>query len=318
LDWTKGALIVCMVVYHAINYSAFRPWAFRYLAFLPPSFIFITGFLVAQVYAARYDLDTWKPYARLAMRGLKLLILFVSLNVVHCIVLEKGLVDGLWEFADRSEGIFILGNGRTGIFEVLLPIAYFLLFAPILLWVRSRNSAAIPVTTLVIFLLTQLLEIRGVSSKNLALLSAGFIGLAFGLIPMRYIERFARRWTPALLMYAAYRFCSLHWDERYAVQMFGAVATLLLIYCCALSLEAIPGIMSAVVRLGQYSLLAYLAQIALLQGVVKIMGGRPTHWSGVVLAGVATAGLLHVVVIASDYARRTSRAADKIYRAVFA
>src|ERR1039458_3410046 len=56
LDWTKGALILFMVAYHAINYSAFRPLAFRYLAFLPPSFILITGFLVGQVYAAKYDL----------------------------------------------------------------------------------------------------------------------------------------------------------------------------------------------------------------------------------------------------------------------
>src|SRR3954471_1262204 len=82
LDWTKGALIVCMVVYHAINYSAFRPLAFRYLAFLPPSFIFVAGFLVGQTYASKYDLSRTAPYRRLIVRGLKILILFTVFNLL--------------------------------------------------------------------------------------------------------------------------------------------------------------------------------------------------------------------------------------------
>jgi len=318
LDWTKGALILCMVAYHAINYSAFRPLAFRYLAFLPPSFIFITGFLIAQVYATRYDLHSWKPYARLAIRGLKLLLLFIALNVLHCIFLERNLVDGLWEFVDRSDGIFLSGNGRTGIFEVLLPIAYFLLLAPGLLWVRSRAGAAIPVTTLAIFLFTDFLEIKGVSSKNLALLSAGFIGLAFGVIPIQKLDRFAHCWISALSVYIVYRSCSVYWGEQYAVQMFGGVATLLLLYCCAQSLGAMSRTGPVLVFLGRYSLLGYLAQIPLLQAVVKVIGGKPAHWPGVILAALSTGFLLFFVVRAADYARRANRGVDAVYRAIFA
>src|SRR5579862_2092524 len=109
LDWTKGALVVCMVAYHAINYSAFRPMGFKALGFLPPSFIPIAGFLVGQVYATKYSLDTWKPYARLLVRGLKLLLVFLVLNVTNCIILKRDIVDGLWEFADRAETIFVSG-----------------------------------------------------------------------------------------------------------------------------------------------------------------------------------------------------------------
>src|SRR6267378_5642012 len=120
LDWTKGSLVVLMVIYHAINYSPFRPLAFRFLGFLPPSFILITGFLVGQVYATKYDLTTWRPYLRLAIRGGKLLLLFMGLNLANCVLLEHNIYDGMQEFADRSQTIFLSGNGRAGIFEVLL------------------------------------------------------------------------------------------------------------------------------------------------------------------------------------------------------
>ena len=52
IDLTKGVLVVCMVIYHSLNYSAHRELAFKYLAFLPPSFILITGFLLSHVYLA--------------------------------------------------------------------------------------------------------------------------------------------------------------------------------------------------------------------------------------------------------------------------
>ena len=139
LDWTKGALVLFMVVYHSINYSVFRSMAFQFLPFLPPSFVMIAGIVVGSVYAARYDLDSWKPYARLMLRGIKLFLLFAVLNVGFCILLERSFAGGLSEFSSRAGMVFLSGNGRDGIFEVLLPIAYFLLLAPVLLSASSSR-----------------------------------------------------------------------------------------------------------------------------------------------------------------------------------
>src|SRR5258706_2440706 len=188
LDWTKGALVICMVIYHSINYSAFRPFGFRFLPFLPPSFILIAGFIVGQVYASRYDLSTWDPYRRLFVRGIKLLLLFTALNLVRCIFIERNVVDGALEFADRANTIFLTGNGRTGIFEVLLPIAYFLLLAPALLWLRSRVSAVMTIGAVAIFLLCCILQMNGKSYKNLELISAGLIGMAFGNLKLDAVD----------------------------------------------------------------------------------------------------------------------------------
>src|ERR1700726_2047192 len=56
LDFTKGALVLIMVLYHWLNYFvASDGFFYRYLRFLTPSFIFIAGFLISNVYLSRYQ-----------------------------------------------------------------------------------------------------------------------------------------------------------------------------------------------------------------------------------------------------------------------
>ncbi len=307
-----------MVVYHAINYSVFRPLAFRYLAFLPPSFILITGFLVGQVYADKYDLQTWKPYGRLAVRGTKLLLMFTLLNLGHCFILEHSFLDGMDEFAARSKMLFLSGNGHAGIFVVLLPIAYFLLLAPLLLWCRFWNKASIAICAVAVFFICLILERHGRFFNNLALLSAGIIGMAFGLMRIELIDRLAGKWLPILLIYLVYRLFSYKFGESYAVQTFAAVASVLLLYGCALHLDTDTWIGHQMLILGQYSLLGYLTQIAVLQGMVKVFGGTPDHVVGVIAVVVLTTALTFLAVKAVHELRQRSRAAQIIYKSVFA
>ena len=318
LDWTKGALVLFMVAYHAINYSAFRPQAFRFLPFLPPSFVLIAGLVVGLVYAARYDLGTWQPYARLLIRGGKLLLIFVLLNVAFCILVTGSIVDGGWEFAERSGSIFLSGNGREGIFEVLLPIAYFLLLVPALLWLRSRVAVAIPGCAIAVFVLCAVLERIGESSQNLTLLSAGIIGMALGLIPLSTVDRLARQWTPVLLFYFLYQICRWFLGDIYPVEMFGAAASVLLLYTIALHLDLVGWAGRQVVLLGRYSLLAYLAQIAMIRIIVKLAGGKPEHWGGVITVALLTIILLMGLVHLVNFARRRHPTVDVIYKWIFA
>lgn len=317
LDWTKGALVVCMVAYHSINYSAFRPMAFKALGFLPPSFILIAGFLVGQVYATKYSLDTWKPYARLLVRGIKLLLLFLALNVAHCIILERDIMGGLGEFADRAGTIFLSGNNREGIFEVLLPIAYFLILAPGLLWVRSRTKSAVTLFAVAIFVLCTVLERGGMTYKNLSLLSAGLVGMACGLVRIESIDRFAVKWLPVLGLYALYRLSSYFLGETYPIQIFGAVSSLVLLYGLALHLDCDSGTGRWIILLGKYSLAGYLIQIPLIQLLV-LLHGKPTHWIGVFAVAMITAALLFLIVQALNFLRSRSSIVDVAYKAVFA
>lgn len=318
LDWTKGMLVLCMVAYHSINYSAYRPLAFRFLPFLPPSFVLIAGLVVGSIYTARYNLDSWKPYARLMVRGAKLLLLFTLLNVGYCVLAAHSLAGGLLEFADRASLIFVSGNGRAAIFEVLLPISYFLLLVPVLLWLRSKAVWTTPVCGIGICVLCSVLESRGISSENLTLLSAGILGMTLGLVPMETLDRFARKWTWVGLIYLLYQILRWFIGDIYPVEMFGAVASVLLLYAVACYLDMSAWTGRQMVLFGRYSLLGYLAQIALLQVIVKAVGGKPEHWSGVLVVAGLTTILLYFVVRLVNSLRQRNASMDLIYKFVFA
>ena len=58
LDFTKGVLVLLMILYHWINYFVgISGPVYTYLRFIPPSFIFIAGFLIANVYPTKYGLN---------------------------------------------------------------------------------------------------------------------------------------------------------------------------------------------------------------------------------------------------------------------
>src|SRR5436189_5459360 len=82
LDMTKGVLVVAMVVYHALNYSTDYTLGFKYLPFLPPSFILITGFLIGRLYLTSGNRPGASLFGRLFLRGFRLLLIFTLLNVL--------------------------------------------------------------------------------------------------------------------------------------------------------------------------------------------------------------------------------------------
>src|SRR5580692_606153 len=80
LDFTKGVLVLVMVLYHWLNYFHGPGDVYRYLRFLTPSFIFITGFLISNVHLSRYGSADSRLAKRLMWRGLKILVVFILLN----------------------------------------------------------------------------------------------------------------------------------------------------------------------------------------------------------------------------------------------
>src|ERR1700735_1506044 len=87
LDFAKGALVLIMVLYHWINYFIGPDWGYyRYLRFLTPSFIFITGFMISNVYLSKYPATDFRLPKRLLTRGLKLLTIFLVLKAARVLV----------------------------------------------------------------------------------------------------------------------------------------------------------------------------------------------------------------------------------------
>lgn len=83
LDLVKGALVVVMVVYHAMNiFSTAGPDEYAYVRFVSGSFILMSGYIVARFHEARFKADRRSTSRRLVVRGLKLLMLFTLLSLL--------------------------------------------------------------------------------------------------------------------------------------------------------------------------------------------------------------------------------------------
>jgi hypothetical protein len=100
--------------------------------------------------------------------------------------------------------------------------------------------------------------------------------------------------------------------------MVGALISLMLIYGCALHLDCNSWFARQIILLGRYSLLGYLVQIALIQLMVRICGGKPSTWIGVIVVTATATVFLWLVVLGLHELRKRIRPVDGIYKAIFA
>jgi hypothetical protein len=320
LDLAKGILVILMVVYHSLNYTNEYHLAFRYLSFLPPSFILITGFLIAIVYFPRYAQGDATVGRRLIARGAKLLALFIALNVVaqyvRSPVYGQSQSVGILAFFRNWHEVFVVGSGPSVAFEVLVPIAYLLLLSPSLLWLAHRHVALLPAFTALFVVAGVFLDWKGLSSANFNLFSAGLIGLVGGrLLPSA--DHIGRPLAYALIGYAIYFPISLIRGYVYLVQLAGACIALVLICSVSLRLGERSGVARFLMRQGQYSLLAYIVQIGGLQLLSRLFG-RPDPLS--ITSGVLFGSTLIIMVVSIEmtaYARKRFRTIENAYLTIF-
>jgi peptidoglycan/LPS O-acetylase OafA/YrhL len=315
LDWVKGILVVLMVVYHSLNYSPYSHLAFIYLGFLPVSFIFIAGFLLTNSYLARYDLKDWRLHRRLVIRGAKLIAIFTALNLgLYFIAWRQGF---LQEFSENFQTIYLGAAGHVASFPILTSIGYLLLLAPLLLGLGSLNRWVLPALAFALVVLCSLMEWKASVGYHLGMISAGIIGTAFGLLPLRRVTGFARKSFVVIVLYCVYRTCSYFIGDPYALQLTGVVTGLLLLYSLALKLPVETHIFREVVLLGRYSLLGYIMQLGIIQVTVRMFGPFTTPLAVVILALVALASTWAVTVIVHRL-RAKARLVDVTYKAAFA
>jgi peptidoglycan/LPS O-acetylase OafA/YrhL len=269
LDFTKGILVLLMIVYHWGNYFLGEVrYFYDYLRFLTPSFIFITGWIIGIIYTRKYDLNDTRVYKRLIIRGIKVLVLFTILNLVtHGMGLGRrtGGGTGISGFINEAFGIYVSGNSRTASFQVLVPIGYILIFSAPWLWVSRFGKNYLISLALLLTIANQIGEAYGNTSINLALLSFGVLGLVFGFsaIPSP-VESFIRvsTLTPVYVAYLAL----MTWiGPKYWVQLIGVWLSVMLIFAIGQRQATANRIGRGITEIGKYSLVGYVGQIAILQ-----------------------------------------------------
>lgn len=321
LDFTKGALVLVMVVYHWGNfYMRTAPHFFDLLRFLTPSFIFITGWLLGSLHLARKGRDNPQSHRRLAWRGGKLVLLFTVLNLaIHALALSRnrGGATGLQVFL--GEFLQVYGSGNTGVssFRILLPIGYLLVLAGTLLPLIPLSRGLIGAGLAGMVVALQMAELAGLVSTNLMLLSFGCLGFGLGFIATDRVSRLLRFWPGLLAVYLAYLALMLAYGPYYGVQLVGVILNLLVLYTVGMRLSLASGALRAIDLLSRYSLFAYIVQIAILQSLISVANYGPelpgAEWG--VLTG--TAVLMIAAVYLVEFLRRRSNLSDVLYRTVF-
>ncbi len=328
LDFTKGALVLFMVLYHWLNYFvAPQGDIYRYLRFLTPSFIFITGFLISNVYLRRYQVTDRRLPMRLIRRGLKLLGVFVCLNVGISLLLADSyngeILFGRLSLRDIAAiyltgNVWVAANAKAAAFYILVPISYLLLLSALLL-IACRFCKYIFHVVCAFFLLSILvLALNGIQSANLELLTVGLLGVISGYAPLEKINDCVNHPYALIFAYLCYIGVITLWNVTYPLQLVGVYLTLILIYKLG-ARSGIPGkVREHVILLGKYSLFGYIAQIAILQllhrGLRHINLGAGTL--GLTLFVALALTIASVVLV--DRLRTKTVSVDWLYKAVFA
>lgn len=323
IDFSKGFLVMVMVAYHTLNYFPPAPGRlFAYLSFVTWGFIFYSGFMCGTIYFKRFTLNKKSVYKRLIIRGLKLILLFIVVNILIYVFIKSNV-----EYAylnsrtvyDKFVFIFFVGGDHLTDFHVLLPIAYTLLVSAPLF---SLHKFRYPVFFILIAVLI-LLSFIDVTTHNINCVLTGILGVFAGLL---FNELRPRLYSMpirclGLVVLMLYLFFVIPYEPR--SYLIGFVVYIIIVLYNLHSLAMLPASFNALTysidKLGQYSLFLYLAQIAILQ-ILKRMpffDFTPDSVDHVLIFVFVNVCLL-VLCYLLDYLRKKINFIDKAYRFVFA
>lgn len=321
LDFTKGALVLFMVLYHWLNYFLGPGGiSYRFLRFLPPSFIFITGFLVSNVYLSKYAVTDSRIPKRLLIRALKILGVFLALNFAIALLVTgiRNLNVGSYSSVFVLGNVHIVGVGKAAAFYILVPISYLLILSAALLVPYRSFKYTFHFTFAAFVIGIVLLSVLGYRSNNLELVSVGLLGLILGFGTVEKINSYVKHPCILGIAYAAYLALLSVWEPNFLVHTIGVCLTVALLYLLGTTRVADSRIGSQITLLGRYPLFGYIAQIAILQVMKRSLIFVELGVGQLMLTLAAAVALTVLSVNVVDVLRKKSRAVDRGYRFIFA
>ena len=314
--------MLIMVLYHWINYFCGGQDQ-RYLRFLTPSFIFISGFIISNVYFTKYGILDLQLPKRLIQRGLKILGVFVLLNVTRNFLVAGRFQEQVWSTRSLID-IYLLGSGVGGgqakavAFFILIPIGYLLILSAVLAVVSRFYRYTFHAVCCFFLLGVGISNYEGFEIPNLNLLAIGLLGVIAGYFPIGKINAVVTHPYLLAAAYLAYLGAISYWNVVYPLQIIGVYLSLMILYLLGQQGGEPGKIRGSIILLGKYSLLGYIAQIAILQ-LLRL--GLNHVDSEVLVLGLSFALAFALTIISVevvDRMRADSRTMDRLYRAVFA
>jgi peptidoglycan/LPS O-acetylase OafA/YrhL len=318
LDFAKGTLVLIMALYHWMNYFVSTDGSvYKYLRFLTPSFIFITGFLIAQVYLGTARARSSSAPKRLLVRAAKLLAIVLILNLATNTP-HVGISDITFP-ALRTTILGLVAGSVPVVFSILFPIGYLLLLSSGLLVVSRWYSGIFHVASVLSMGLAYSLDLNGTGGRGgyLQLLSIGLFGASLGHVSIARLNRIVDHRFGLLSFYIGYLAVITYWGDGYLVQVAGVCVTLAIIYWIGNTDPGSNKARQTVVLLGRYSLFGYIIQILILQLLRRAMYSLRPGIGMSFLAFLACIVLTILSIQLVDYLKERSSAMNRLYTAVF-
>ena len=327
LDFTKGALVLLMVLYHWVNYFIGPQWGYyEYLRFLTPSFIFIAGFMISNVYLLKYAAADPRLPKRLFIRGLKLIAIFIALNLARTFVVPLLGTGALVQHPLDPKNlftVFVSGNvpvagGKLVAFSILVPISYLLMFSgALMLPYRFYKYTFHAVCALLLFSVL-ILGLTGLKSPSLEVITIGMLGVLTGFMPIELTNDLVRHPYALAFAYLCYTIAITIWNVPFPLLVVGVYLSLMVIYLVGASGSESGTIRGEIILLGKYSLLGYISQIAILQILSAGFHRVNLGVAGLGISFFAAFALTIVSIEVVDRARAGAASMDRLYKLVFA
>ncbi len=328
LDFTKGVLVLIMVLYHWLNYFIYRQTdVYLYLRFLTPSFICISGFLISHVLLPRYGTAHSRLPQRLVSRGLKILAVFVVLNLIRSFLFAhspNGKVLFTQITMANLTSIYLTGNmavkgvGKEAAFLILVPISYLLLLSAVLAIFSRYYKHAFQAAGLLFLASALILSFNNMEYANLELLAIGLLGAVLGYIRIERINSLVNHVYILAAAYVCYLAAITVWGSIFSLQIAGVLLSLLVIYLVGMRSGARSGSAKSLILLGRYSLFAYIAQIIIIQVLHSALRSLNPGVGALAASFVTACVLTFLSVALLERWRERSALVDGLYKAVFA
>lgn len=319
LDFVKGFLVISMTLYHAMNYfSNYAPDDYSYIRWITGSFVFISGFIVSTIYDDKYKKNIKSAYKRLVTRGIKLILLFTFINFLLGWIGAtnyKNIHFNLTQFVYDFVPIYITGNSKITAFQILVPISYVLMIAPIYLHFRnSKYLILIPSLILIILYQYYLIDIY---NSNLTLI--GIVGILFGFSINDIFNKFSiKNKSLIFILFILLCFLMKYFVLSLTSYIFSVILVFKLVYDFSKTVNMNNIICDTILMIGQYTLLCYLMQIVYLHLLLKLFPINKTGFDFELITIILSTNLfLYVLCKLTSAFRARYIFINKFYKTIF-
>lgn len=318
LDVAKGLCVLGMTIGHSFNYFApAGSFIYHQMLFITGSFVFITGYIISNIslnkYLAGGNLTVLGT--RLFTRSLKLLGIFIFSNLAIQTILKRNTV---YPLLDYLHTMFILGDYRIYSFSLILIIAYVLMLISIgILVFRKYVQLLVPIIFMVfLYVTTRYFSLNG--GYNLRFVTIGMMGFAIGFFDIEYVHSILRNQKRFMIIYVPLIVAIAFSPLYYPVYFTNVIINLLLFYMIGMNLKSSSAFKRKLILVGNYSLLAYLMQMLVLNILREFITFIPEGNLKSSVSSVIVLFATYYIVKVVNYLYNYNTYGEKIYKMIFA